>query len=652
MSQSDPPNRNKSETLSSSDSRVSPHPDSEEPSPPHSKGKPGLQPKQQPDSDNRIQELEQQLNQSEEQMALAQQRLEALLETKYKIASLRDKFIAVVHASNAILREIPLQHPVEVAMYFRETGATGQEGFAYFHMQTESVDPDHIQLRQDRIQDIVHDYFPKLPPFIEDIIQLHGALRCSVSKDTLSVPLSYNSLLQGFIQVTGVDVLQLSEDDKSSVNTLSHFLALSLANLSFTLELEQRVEDRTKQLHQSLEQLEEKNTALSVSYQRLEDLHQTNQNLLRRLGLLHQYHLKSLEEWLDSLLNELQPGEFRLARNTLREIHKTSEILQPVAYLFSSGQAIRDKRVLLAENNKKAQIIAKLALGGTGVTLDIVEDEAKGRMMLEQHRYDILCVNSDLIRLAVTAQSQHPRLHTVLITSDDPSTYLPILRKHSFLSNIVARSAEDRTFTLKNIFVTVCKLVSNNIFGLEKYLSWGVEVHQHSVVSSRHREDLVEKMEDDLRPLGIRRPQLAKCKMVAEELLMNAIYDAPVDPSGQRLYNNASRTIQVILPPDHQGLFRYACDGMLLALSVSDPFGSLERDDILSHLQSCYDGSLQDLHQKQGGAGLGLYQIMEIADLVVINVKPHIKTEVIAIFNIDPNRPKTNKNTSFHHFYG
>jgi len=54
----------------------------------------------------------------------------------------------------------------------------------------------------------------------------------------------------------------------------------------------------------------------------------------------------------------------------------------------------------------------------------------------------------------------------------------------------------------------------------------------------------------------------------------------------------------------------------------------------------------------KGGAGQGLFEVIETSDLVVINVKPKVRTEVIAIFNIDPNKPKTPQTTSFHYFYG
>jgi len=209
-----------------------------------------------------------------------------------------------------------------------------------------------------------------------------------------------------------------------------------------------------------------------------------------------------------------------------------------------------------------------------------------------------------------------------------------------------------RAFTIKNITTTISKLITQDLFGLEKYLNWGVEVYTAPVVSSDSRRDLITEMEMCFYEQGIRSVLLKKCAMVVEELLMNAIYDAPVDVDNYPLYNHLPRTEPVTLIPAQQGKLRYACDGLLLAVSVEDPFGGLDRQTILDYLESCLEGRTGQLNNKKGGAGRGLFQIMKTADLVVINVKPNIKTEVIAIFNVDTQKAKGNTSRSFHYFFG
>lgn len=403
------------------------------------------------------------------------------------------------------------------------------------------------------------------------------------------------------------------------------------------------------ELKAAKEQVEQQNITLAASNRKLEDLNNTKEQLMRKIGNLHEAHFLPLQ----NLLKQINPSDITNLKDTLsqvnRQIYQIDEILQPITSLYVEEQYIQNKRVLLAEPNKKQQLLAKMALGGTGVDLDIVSDLETGRVCLNQHSYDILYITHELIELVSLAHSLSPKTRSVLVTSAPPTEYLPLLRQYPYLSNIVSRSGENRSFEIKNILTTISKLITQDLFGLEKYLNWGVEVQQRPILHSGHRVRLTEDMITYFSQLGIRRSIWSKMAMISEELLMNAIYDAPVDAKGKSLYNHLSRTVEIELNPNEQGLLRYACDGMSVAVSVEDPFGALSRDTLINYLESCYQGQAGTLNAKKGGAGRGLFQIIETADLMIVNVKPGIKTEVIVILNIDHHRD-VDKATSLHYF--
>ncbi|MBF0239843.1 MAG: hypothetical protein HQM12_19250 [SAR324 cluster bacterium] len=412
--------------------------------------------------------------------------------------------------------------------------------------------------------------------------------------------------------------------------------------------------ETASQLKVAKDELQQKNTEMLASHRKLEDLNQTNQQFLNIALKLYKNHFIPLRENIENMLNSVVLDTKEGIRQAAREIHQMDELLRPVTLLGTEQAAIHKKRVLLAELDRKQQIVAKMALGGTGIDFDIVADFTEGEERLKTSRYDILCVDLGFIELARMAHEQYPETQIVFMTSANAPAYLPIIIKLPFLSNIVSRDKEDRTFTLKNILVTISKLLTDDLFGLEKYMSWGVEVHQMVIRSSRERAEMVENMERILDQFGVHRSVIRKAGMVAEELLMNAIYDAPHSADGKPLYNHLSRINPVELPLNEQGIFRFACDGMLLALSVQDPFGALGRHTILNYLQKSYlnRNLAEDSQEKmnKGGAGLGLFQIMSASDLFVINVKPGVRTEVIVVFNIDPDKPKNTPSTSFQYF--
>jgi CheY-like chemotaxis protein len=312
---------------------------------------------------------------------------------------------------------------------------------------------------------------------------------------------------------------------------------------------------------------------------------------------------------------------------------------------------MHQKRVLLADSNRKQQMIAKMALGGTGVELDYVSSLDEGRQKIADGHYDLVFADIEMLELGALLRQKNPQAGMVLMTSAQIPNYLPALKGLVEIPHIVSRDEADRTFTVKNIMTTVIKLLSRDYFGLEKYLSWGVEVQSRAVVSSVQRPEILNEVDTYFEKIGVRRANRDRARAVLEEMLMNAIYDAPSDVHGHSLYNHLPRNTEIQLKPEEQGLVRYATDGMLVAVSVQDPFGTLKGNTILRYLEHNYCGAPDHINegQNKGGAGRGLHQIVEGSDLVVFNVSPGKKTEVIALFNVEAKQAVA-KSPSFHLF--
>ncbi len=596
------------------------------------------------------------LKSSMEALANANRRLDLLLHSSKDISTSYDKFTCTTKAMNSILQELSFGTVNNAHLYFQEQASDGSDGFAYFRLPKVSATPEGPDFQLESLKHLDHEFYPKLPdPVLHRTPEDSLETGCFLSTNILSIPVWHNDKLLGWIDLEGINYQRLNNEDKSFIDSLAYSLAISLENLGFTMELERKIIARTRELQETLHQIEQQNTSLLASNRKLEDLNDTKEKLLQKLSSLRDTHVQTLKDLSQEWQSSEATSSRDIMRQVTREIYRIDETLRPITSRYISEQAIQSKRVLLAEANNKQQIIAKMALRGTGVELDIVSNLEQGYKLLNQQMYDIVCVDRGMIELGTLAQEKSKETQCVFMTSENTPSYLPILINNPFLSNIVSRNEDDRMFTLKNILTTVSKLVNHDLFGLEKYLSWGVEVRQNRVTNSVMRHDLVDEMERYLQSLGVRRRILSSAVMVAEELLMNAIYDAPSDSDGKPLYNHLPRTTPVVLKPEEQAVLRYACDGLLLAVSVEDPFGMLTREIILKYLQSCYGGQPGSLNENQpakGGAGRGLFQIMETSDLLVMNVKPQVKTEIIGIFNVDPLQSQTPKTTSFHFFYG
>jgi len=312
-------------------------------------------------------------------------------------------------------------------------------------------------------------------------------------------------------------------------------------------------------------------------------------------------------------------------------------------------QEVGEKNVLLVESDKKQQVIARMAVGGTGVRLDIANNKAEAESFIQQKKYDAILCEEAFLDILVQAHRNKISPHLVLLTAPNVTGNLQTVKGLPFVDNVMSRDPEDRSFTVRSLLTTMTKVLNKNIFGLEKYLSWGADVQLKYVKASKDRDVLKEDMVTHLKKSGIRTSILDRVYLVAEEMLMNAIYDAPTDANGQALYNHLSRKTEVHLEKSQESTLKYAFDGSMIAMSVEDPFGALTKEIIIQYLESCYEGRAGSLNINKGGAGRGLHQIIENSDLTVFNVKRGVKTEVISLFRVEAG-PKDHK-PSFHYFF-
>lgn len=441
----------------------------------------------------------------------------------------------------------------------------------------------------------------------------------------------------------------LTEKLNTTNQKAKHFEALTIQLTATQAQLEEANQTLEKKVEERTMKLEQQNAELMAGKNKMEDLINTKRMLFSKLTEFHVKHLSPLKNFLDDV-RKIHPKE-PTVNNARRVVFDVQQLLGPLTERYSTEQAMLSKRVLLADSNKKQQIIAKMALGGSGVELEVATTVEEGREKLKSKDYDLVFADIEMLELGTLAREKNPNVGVVLMTSAQIPSYLPVLKKLSEIPHIVSRDESDRTFTVKNIMTTVTKLLSRDFFGLEKYLSWGVEVSSESITSSGQRQTIIEHVDQYFEKIGIRRANRDRIKSVLEEMLMNAIYDAPTNGEGHAVYNHLPRSTAVTLKPEEQGLVRFATDGMVVAVSVQDPFGSLQGSTLLRYLEHNYSDQAGNvlMQEGKGGAGRGLHQIVENSDLVVFNVEPGKKTEAIALFNVEV-KQSTGQNPSFHLF--
>ncbi len=393
--------------------------------------------------------------------------------------------------------------------------------------------------------------------------------------------------------------------------------------------------EKTRQLQSSNAELSDKNVLMSLTYKRLEDLIFQKDALLKQAAAIGS---KQVPRFTQSLKQLFEGGLRSQLQTASIEAHTLASQLEPFAKLYEDVRAVNNKLVWLLEPSPHFSALIRTALGGSKVSVRSFQEPEAFMAALMLQRPDLIVINAAFRHIPELVVRDFPETEVMLCTRENFAEHLSFLQSQPAICHLLFLDSEDRSFIQKNLLVSTTKLLSNDIFGIEKYLNWGVDIKEHIVTGSETRDQISEQLRLHLTRSGVQSSHIRTADLICEELLMNAVYDAAVDRNtGLAKYNHLPRTQAVELEPNEFGKLRYAFDGQLIAISVEDPFGGLTRDIVLKYLRSCFEGQYGKINEIEGkgGGGMGFFQILSTADLLVANLRPKQKTEILALINVN-----------------
>lgn len=146
------------------------------------------------------------------------------------------------------------------------------------------------------------------------------------------------------------------------------------------------------------------------------------------------------------------------------------------------------------------------------------------------------------------------------------------------------------------------------------------------LTSSVRRDDRFERMREFFATHGASAKAIAASSDVAEELVTNALYDAPLEAG--YFTSAVPRTQDVTLPPEHACEISYGVENGSIFVRIRDPFGALTRNRLLGVLNRCNSTNVL-LDESRGGAGLGLWRVFSAATAISITVIPGRLTDIL-----------------------
>ncbi len=192
----------------------------------------------------------------------------------------------------------------------------------------------------------------------------------------------------------------------------------------------------------------------------------------------------------------------------------------------------------------------------------------------------------------------------------------------------------DDHFEPEDFIITVTKLLHGQVFGLQKYFPWGVTLYNMEIGGYDDKVKALDVLNAYAELAGARGPVRDRMALVAEELIINGMYHAPVDANGKPLYRHMSRKDLAKLTFDRKVKVACASNGQHFAVAVRDQYGTLDKDTVVQFLAKGTSKALEP-EQRESGAGLGLVTALKNANKLVFNLAPGTGSEVIALFDLD-----------------
>lgn len=295
--------------------------------------------------------------------------------------------------------------------------------------------------------------------------------------------------------------------------------------------------------------------------------------------------------------------------------------------------------ILVATDNVSTWRHVCPPLAGAGNRVIRVSNGQRAIGLLESGAVDLLLVEwgcgVDLDVLLATAQGRVPVI--ALVSGDRRQAFLDLLCQREVLNICSPRLDENgnASFDSGELVATCEKILRRDCFGLTKYMSgFGIELSHQVIVRALERDTIVELLTGVVRALGGGRRLVDSVALVADELITNAIYNAPRDADGMPRYAHRSRRDKVTLEPTEYVRLEYGSDGRVFGIAVTDNFGRLTAETIRSGIERCLTAD-DPIEQKQGGAGLGIYTALGSVNQLVVNVDQGVKTEVIALWDLE-----------------
>jgi hypothetical protein len=264
------------------------------------------------------------------------------------------------------------------------------------------------------------------------------------------------------------------------------------------------------------------------------------------------------------------------------------------------------------------------------------------------------CEESDLDLVLGWATHRFPMASVICWTNGSPEQVLRLAEETTRVASVIAWPSFSSMPRPWELLLAARRILGDSVpTPMANLLNAGATIEKAQVHSSEQRDQIVGRVSDLAEQLvGLRMAQ--RVGEVTHEMIMNAMYDAPVNQYGIATYAS-DRKQSLLLTDDEAPRFTFGTDGSHIALRIEDRFGRLQRQHLSEGILRGFSGQnaadpTQVLSTANGGAGLGLFRMYAASNVTIADVVPGSATVVTSLIDLDVNAREARSVPSSIHF--
>lgn len=246
--------------------------------------------------------------------------------------------------------------------------------------------------------------------------------------------------------------------------------------------------------------------------------------------------------------------------------------------------------LLVSDDARDRRFAQQVALTGS-FALREAESVESARRAIALHPGSVVLWDAESATKHANLAAQFGELlapQRVFALTDRAPTAYPHLADARNWSNHILRRIPNRSIPL---FVRLMQLaLATEPRPVESLLPKGASIERLRLKRSSHKRAAIEAMQSHLQKKGIGGRMAAMLAQAVDELILNAVFDAPRDDSLQPTRHALDRSEDFELSEREQVEVELAAPGGYLAVSVTDRFGSLRRSNLFRALTGATEG--------------------------------------------------------------